>query len=669
MKAFLVIILIFLSNTVCADIPVSSYTYDSEGRAEYSPAPYSVEAVIYPESDDSRYSDFFIFDNTLYILDGGTGTIRTSDGSEMALFGSDGKPYQITDASGLFITDDAVYVADKDGGKIAVFDRSDMRLIMEIADPDTSSIGVDMPFRPASVIADRAGNIYALVPDLYYGALMFSRDGSFLGYYGANPTELSLAERLDQTWKRLLSREQREAMMRFVPVAYTGFDIDSEDFVYTCSFGIENEAMKIRKINPSGTGIWDDKGLWFGDRIPDDEQVDGLERSSHFVDVDISDSFLSALDTGRGRVFIYGSDGTLIAVIGGKGTQKGVFTDPQRIESDGERIYVLDASDSSITVFRKTHYGRALFDAFSLYSDGRYEEALPYWEEVLRLNPSLELAHLGLGKAYEKEGDAAAALSEMRLSGSRTRYSEAFDTLRLEWAREHLSIIFWIIAIVAAVMAVLKKKTGISLSIPDCVRRAFRPLFHPSDEIWEMKREKRFSIIFSTCLVSAYSLLSIAEYFATGYAFNTNVREDFSILMSLMSTVGIYMLFVTVNWGVSTISDGKGTYMEIYAASSYALIPLIGAGIINLIFSHVLTLDEGVFMTWIEAAAALWSLSVLLVSSASIHEYTAGKMLWTFILILLGMAFIIFLIFLFVILVENTVNIASIIFNEIALRR
>ncbi len=666
-RVLLILNLFLISISLYADgVPFASYTYDSKGNAVESPSPFEAVRVIYPE-EESLYSDLFISDGELYILDTGKSVLRTAD-RILPFFNADGTEHVFCDAQGLYISQSSIYVADAGNCEIAVFDKETMTLEAVIRNPDTSSVGVDIPFVPESVVADRAGNIYALVPDLYYGALMFSPDGDFIGYFGANPTELTISQRLDQAWKKLLNREQRDAMERFVPVAYTGFDIDNEDFVYTCSFGIENESMKIRKINPSGRGIWDDDNLSFGDMIPPEEAVDGLESSSHFVDVDINGIFLSALDTARGRVFTYDSDGNLISVIGGKGTQTGVFTDPQRIESNDEHIYVLDDADSSITVFRATHYGRMLFEAVRLYSDGLYSEALPYWQEVLRINPGLELAHLGLGKAYEKSGEEATALAELQLSGDRERYSEVFDTLRLGWARENLA---WVLAVlvIAAVAVFIAEKRGVAFHVPERIRNAFSPLFHPSELMWELKREKRFSLCFSTALLLSFFVLDVVRYFADGYAFNLNDRDEFSILMSAMNTIGLYMLFVTVNWAVSTISDGKGTYKEIYAASSYALIPLIGAGVVNLLLSHILTLDESVFMSWIAAVSYIWALAVLLLASASIHEYTAGKMLFTFILILLGMAFVLFLVFLFVILVENTMNIASIIFNEIALRR
>ena len=55
---------------------------------------------------------------------------------------------------------------------------------------------------------------------------------------------------LDQSWKQILSEEQQNAMSRFIPVAYTSFDIDGENFIYTCSQNALSESTRVRRLNP-----------------------------------------------------------------------------------------------------------------------------------------------------------------------------------------------------------------------------------------------------------------------------------------------------------------------------------------------------------------------------------------------------------------------------------
>ena len=649
-------------------VPTDSYIYNSDGKSVETPPSFRFDRVIYPENSKSSFSDLFIYDNTLFVLEKGNGTLITEDGERLGFYTDLGEPWLFGEVSGLFIGEECIYIADSLNASVAVFDRESRRNILLISDPDTSDVGVSFSFIPSKVIADKAGNIYVLVRDMYYGALMFSSSGEFVGFYGANPMELSLKQKLDQSWKKLMNREQRDAMERFVPVAYSSFDIDEENFVYTCSYDITDESMKIRRINPSGKGRYDGKGLVFGDVIPPKESVEGLENTSHFVDVDISNDILYALDAARGRIFVYDESGSLITVLAGKGTQKGTFTNSVAIESDDERIYVLDGSDSSITVVKKTFYGENLFSALSLYREGLYVEALPYINEVLRIAPELEIAHLMKGKAYQKLGDNKSALDELKLSGDREQYSTIFEKIRLSFARENLGYIMLAIIIVLVIYMILRKRYGVLFRLPGYVSYLIAPLFHPFDLMWERKKKKTFSYLFATILLLLYFLFDILAYFSTGYAFNKNNAKEFNILLSIMNTAGAFLLFVTVNWLLSTISEGNGTYKEIYCASSYALIPLLFSNALNLILSHVLSLKEGVFMTWIESFAFVWAFCILFASISTIHEYSFSKTMKNLLMTLIGMVFALFLLFLSVVLFENTANIFSIIYNEIALR-
>ena len=61
-------------------IPVSSYIYTSDNEAVAAPDPFRVTSVVYPENEESEYTDFMIKDGVLYILDAGTQTLRNIEG-------------------------------------------------------------------------------------------------------------------------------------------------------------------------------------------------------------------------------------------------------------------------------------------------------------------------------------------------------------------------------------------------------------------------------------------------------------------------------------------------------------------------------------------------------------------------------------------------------------
>lgn len=666
-KIGLVSVLLLLCITLpIGSTPVSGYTYTSSGKAVEAPLIYSVRNVIYSDGN-AEYEDICYYSDSLYALDSLNGRIEkiSADGEKeiVCLYDESGDIWTLSSPTGLFISDEHILVAESE--YVSSFNRTTGVIEMIYTEPDDSLYDTTITYIPYRVLEDSAGNVYVLIKDFYYGAVLFSRDGEFLGFYGSNPLTLTAAQKIDQAWKKILNRTQRSAMERFVPVAYSSFDIDEDDFIYTVSEDVDDESLKIRRVSPTGNGLWDGSNLTFGDVIDDDESVEDLYSASRFTDVCVEEDIIYALDSARGRIFLYDENGRLLGVFGGMGTQRGTFSSPRSIEC-GDYIYVLDGN-SNITVFEETEYGSALLSGIRLYNDGLYEDSSSYFKEVLRVFPESELASLALGKALQDE-DGTEALKLLRNSGDREEYSRVFDSLRLSWARERGGIVITAVFVLVILYMIFHKKLE-NVKLPRSVERHRNALLHPSDALWQMKRKRNFSPAFSLGVIILWFLVEIVTYFATGFIFNDNEIDEFNILLSFMSSMGLYILLVVVNWSVSTITDGNGTMKDIFCALSYGVIPVIAAKIIILVLSYILTSDESVFRTYIMLIAEVWMVIYWLVALSTVHEYTFSRTLKNALLTVVGMAFVLFLFFLAVVLAEHTYSIFSIIFNEIMLRR
>lgn len=112
----------------------------------------------------------------------------------------------------------------------------------------------------------------------------------------------------------------------------------------------------------------------------------------------------SLLDSRRGRIFTYDHEGNLLYIFGGIGSQAGTFLTPTAIEQLGSRLLVLDSQQGNLTVFAQTEYGSLINRAVALRFDGDETQAVPLWQEVLRLDEINELANTGIGKAYLSAG-------------------------------------------------------------------------------------------------------------------------------------------------------------------------------------------------------------------------------------------------------------------------
>lgn len=655
------------------EIPYKSYTYDNNWEEQaapplYLPADASPQALTAP-------SDLHIYKDRLYILDSGEGVLHVTDPnmevwSALPLLSSPGVPMEIGPGGGLFVCDYGIYVTDPQGLCVYRFDLDGV-LQHTFTQPNSPLYDHSILFSVRRVLVDGAGNLFALVAGMYDGAVIFSEGDEFLGFYGANQVEMAAEDRLEQFWKGLLSREQQAAMTRFVPIAYTSFDIDEENFVYTCSQDAVNESTRVRKLNPSGKSLWDDQKRLFGDFFWDGQKVSGLQNSSQLTDVCIdTDGTLSVLDSAKGRVFQYDSNGYLMGAFGGKGKQLGTFTEAVSIETWGDFLYVLDAKECSVTRFSLTAYGTAYRQAIKLYNDGEYIQAKTYWQEVLRQNRFSEPACVGMGKALYAEGDIGGSLSYLRQSQDRYQYSLVFGRFRMEFVRANFSALVAGAAAVTAAVLVLRKLKWLGLGkYLDPLKKHLSVVFHPISGVEDLLSKKKLSILFSSCVVICWLLLDIVRYFAGGFPFNRNLPQYFNLASSLVGTVLVFLLWAAVNWSISTLSDGKGTAKAIYCTTAYALIPYIVSQALWVLLSQVLTQEEGMFLTLIAAVGVLWSAFLLLAIVMTIHQYTIGKTVGNIFMTLLGIMVVIVVLILLVVLFEHVMNLFQIIYNELTLRR
>lgn len=659
--------------------PYRGYTYDQTGAEQPAPVLYAPQkqagGAELTGLAMQEPSDMCAFGGELYILDGGNSRLvvaepALSGAREQFFYSGTGEPMQFGQALGLYVCGRGIYVSDAQALKVYRFDARG-RLLQTFAQPDSPLYDRTIPFRVSRLLVDSAGNLYALVEGQYSGAVLFSAAGEFLGFYGPNEVEMTLDMLLDQSWKQILSEEQKNAMSRFIPVAYTSFDIDRENFIYTCSQNALSESTRVRRLNPSGKGLWDSRDLLFGDDIPQEQWVQGLANTTQLMDLDVQDdAFLNVLDAAKGRVFQYDENGVLLGVFGGKGQQTGVFQDPAAIESLDGAVYVLDRKTAAVTRFERTAYGAAVQTALGFYNQGEYEKAQPHWQQVLALDGANRLACLGLGKALYAQGDTAAALDYLKASRDRTQYSQVFENYRLHFVRGNFTLLAGCAVLALAALWLLRRRRWFGLAAAaQPVTRHLRVMVHPVDGLQALKEKGQLSPWFAVAAVGCWLALDVLSWFGTGFIFNPKDPEGFNLLFSVVGTVLAYCLWVLVNWAVSTLSQGKGTAKELFCASAYALLPYLFGKAMILILSHLLTQQEGAFLVWIQAAALGWSALLLCSLLMTLHHYTLGKVCGSVLLTLAGIAVVIFLLFMAVVLFEHVSNLFMIVYNELTLRR
>ncbi|MBO4524885.1 MAG: hypothetical protein J5723_09435 [Ruminococcus sp.] len=437
-----------------AGVPADSYNYDRWGDAIPSQAGYIAERTV--SGNDLEIgaldspSDIFIDNNgTVYITDTGNNRIIAADSelkNVICVYDSfimpDGSETKLSKPMGVFVssTNDCLYIADTENSRILVTDMVG-NVQNEITKPESEVYDQKRTFLPQRVVADKSGNIYTVLGNVTTGAAMFSPDGEFMGFYGANRVEATAKVVSNYIRSFFMSDEKKARRKRTVPTGITSFDIDG-DFIFTCTASNTQTTDMVKKLNAAGNNIFSGLSLTFGDYKPMYDTSQNKMFMPAIVDIDVAaDGCINCLDFTTGRVFQYDEDCNLLFITGAIAKQTGGFENVAAVESLEDKIYVLDSLKDTVTVFRETSFGRVVHEASALYNDGYYEEALEPWQEVLARDGNYRRAYVGIASALLRKGDYKDSMKYAKLADAGDIYNKAFEGRRREFLKEHFTSI------------------------------------------------------------------------------------------------------------------------------------------------------------------------------------------------------------------------------------
>ena len=474
--ALICLILVMTAFAAYADDGFSTsytYIYDNWEDVQESPDAYRVATVIdtmtlglenLENIRINKAQSLYARGNLLYICDTNNNRIleierkgetqfvlrriiREMSGAAVNTFST---PYDVfVDPEGF------IYVADYGNQRVAKMD-GDLNWIQDFTKPSDATFDQSQSFLPKKIVVDVAGRVYANCQNINKGLVKYEADGTFSGFIGANAVSITMGEYI---WKRYFqTKEQRAQTESFVPTEYENIYIDDEGFIYATNMVFSeydlrwDKAKPIRRLNSLGSDI-----LIKNDKLPpigDQYWVEGsiANGPSKFIDITVlDDDIYVALDSTRGRLFGYDSQGVLLWAFGTKGNVEGAFTRAVSIEHMGRDLMVLDQQENSVTVFTTTEYGQTIYDASELYLNGDYDASADKWRDVLKMNANYPLAFRGIGRAVLRQNQYEEAMDYFKLAHDRENYGRAFKLYRKEWVEAN---IWWIITLVAAVLII-----------------------------------------------------------------------------------------------------------------------------------------------------------------------------------------------------------------------
>lgn len=578
-------------------------------------------------------------------------------------------------AQGIYVDNEGMrYIADTENARVIRFDSAlEIDYIFEL--PDSPSIPDEFVYRPMKVSVDDDGYVYVLSDGSFYGAILYSPEKEFLGFFGSNNVAVGLGDIFDSIIDRFtMTNEKRANTASKLPYQIADVYVDSENFIYTAT-GAGTNKGQIKRFSRGGENLLDSQ-VTFGDseRIVVKIGTTYQRRDQDILGVAVdNDNIVYTLDSTYGRVFIYDSECNMICAFGaglGEGTQKGTFKNACAIDvkNNGKQILVADSLKNNVTVFQITPYGELVKSGCVATSSGDYDSAEKIWKQVINLDKNCQLAFSGIASARFVKKDYTAAAEYAKIGMNKNIYSEAMGKIRTTYLKDNFYIITLILVLViaATVMVYRVLKAKALLKVNNIKFKVFCACFaHPFDSFDSIKYKKSGSTVIALILTALFYVSSVLSKTACGFAFSTYNIKEFNSIFILVRTVGIVILWTVANWAIAQLVSGIATFKETFIAISYSLMPVIVGNLIYTVLSHFISLSSGVFLEIVSAVALLYTLFMLAVSTMKINDYSFGKFVITAILTVAIMLLAVFLIFVLVILAQQFFGFLTTLVTEI----
>lgn len=603
----------------------TSYTYavDEDGNLERTQDAYLPDKTI-TELGLSSPEDLFIDDeNMLYIADTGNKRIIKYDiaGGQVAGIL---KSSELTGPRGIYVTADGdIYVADTGAKAVLIFDR-DFNLKDKLTRPD-APIFADTNYEPKRVAVDGGGSVYIIGEGVNNGVIQLAKTGEFLGYFTVNDANLTITQKLQQM---LFTREQLANLVDINPTVFANVFVDRDGIVYTATSGTKSNGMKKHSTNG---------GNMFKTYVPSFENL---------TDVYVDSSGMIYTCSATGYINVYSKNGEEIFEIGSYVTTvdiAGLFTSLPSIAVDvNGNIWAVDGAKGYLQSFKPTEYARMVYAAMNLYEEGRYEEAMEKWNEVLKLNQMSVLAHNGVGKAYLHVEDYKASLEHFKVANNKSYYSQSFWEVRNTWIQKWMGVILGAACLLlvlkkvikeidrrrggqlATVNQKIKEKTG-ALPVWKDILYAFKTPRHPMDYYYEIRKYRQGSIVSATVIYLLFFLDFMAYKTVKGFIYQNVKVENMDMGSIVLGFFVLLSLFIICNYLVTSINDGDGTFKQIFMIPAYGLMPAMIAVLIVTCVSHILTYNESFLLTLVLLIGIIWSIITIFIGLQTVHDYTFGE--------------------------------------------
>lgn len=637
----MILTFVMLVNSFCISCDAKteqSYVIDADGEQQIIPLTYDVTDIMlsFQTSPDALFeaSDICVDSkDNLYVLDAGNSRILVINEqgkliNEVKLTGKEA----LSEAQGIFVDEqDKIYIADTGNRRVQVLDAQG-EVLYVLTQPEDPLYDKDYPFEPIKVGVNTLGQVYAINNLDYHGFCILDSDNEFKGYFAATRLEKNAVRDLI---KKYASESQKEQMGKEIPAQHSNFIFAEDGSIYVTTQNVETTQLK--HLSTVGNNFYPYTGA-FGDDTSDYlMKLQGKEESEQkFVDVSVdSEGIVSLLDNATGRIYQYDASGNMLLVFGGTGSWKGRMMNAVAMAQDSKgRIYVLDQTMGSIQRFEPTDFTNMVHQALKLHQSGEYEEAGNLWQQILKIAPDYPTAHIGLGKTRVKQKNYIDAMSEYKLAGDKSGYSEAFSKYLKNMIQENflgiVAVIVILIVMLVQIYRFLKEYAQLYRASEKEYHKgkhiSLLTFFAPTEAFPLIKYDRdNFDVKMPTMIACTAIVFAIVKLLILHYPFAEQNVEDIMLMKEIFSFVIPLALWIWGLYYVTCIFHGEVRLREVYAATCYSLLPYVVLTIPLALVTNIMSGAEMSYVFFFEKIIWVWVVLLIYISIKTMNHYTSGQ--------------------------------------------
>lgn len=202
----------------------------------------------------------------------------------------------------------------------------------------------------------------------------------------------------------------------------------------------------------------------------------------------------------------------------------------------------------------------------------------------------------------------------------------------------------------------------------ESIKYGFYIITHPFDGFWCLRREGKGSVPAALTIVALTILTLTIEKQNTGFLYNPNRLSELNVMVDVITVILLYVLWCVANWCTTSLMEGKGRMQDIFSAVGYSLLPVVLIRLPLVVFSHMITADEGAFYYIFGVIAYLWAGFLIFTGTMTIHQYSVGKTVFTVIITIAGMGILMFIGLLFFNVIQQIITFVSVVYKELRFR-